>query len=188
LSSAAVRPLDRQAQDLEARLAEVEPSVRAVARLYYVPGYDRDDLEQLARIAVWRALPAFDGSTALRSFAFTVARREVLDAIEASKRDVRRANHETAPPRRNHDGDLIAPVDVLAEPHTTEELAEGRAELRDLVGKVRRLTPLERLAVAHVVAGIPYTGNAVAGSTSLDNAAQRARRKLLGLPRRRSAA
>lgn len=173
-----VRPYGEAAPVLERELRELEPIARGLGRLYVIPGLERCDVEQLARVGLWEALQAYDGTSPLRAFARLVAERRVRDALTAALREKRTANRTALHELTLDGGELVPAVELVREPLGTVERAELRAELRAVVDAAASLTELERRALGHVLDGRPYAARSRHGSRELDNAAQRARRKL----------
>jgi len=123
---------------------------RWLSHFFFVQGYDAEDLYQEARIAMWLAPTP--------ELARLCARRRIVEILRKSKRGGRPTAlcelTETASPTS---GDV---VDIVL---TRERLREmGRVEL----------SPLERSALSRVVRGEGCS------EKQLDNALQRARRKL----------
>lgn len=72
----------------ERALAELEPTIRAVVGGFRIPGYEREDLIQEARLHLIANLPAFDpvrGGTG-RKWARTLVRHRLLDIRRAQAR------------------------------------------------------------------------------------------------------
>lgn len=162
----------------EAELRALEPIAELLAARYQIPGSDRDDVRQIARIGIWEAIECWDGSTPLRAFARLVAERRVQDALTGARRLCR---HAEQPPLSlsagayGEDGDLN---EIVPAPGNAAELAELRVELGAVVAALPSLTPLERASLAAVLNGIPYSIEGVEGVQGFDNGLQRARRKL----------
>lgn len=148
----------------------------SVAREFYLPGADREDVQQEALIGLWDAARSFraDGGSSFRNFAFIVIRRHLADCVTRANRlkqlvltDAARVFGE------DEDDDFELRVeDVLVEPHDLVDLIVTAEELRGLVGKLSGLTELERAAIARVVNGLGCAED------RMDNALQRAKRKL----------
>lgn len=178
MSAARLIDADLDGRAAERELAALEPTIRRQARLYQVPGLDHEELAQLCRIAVWEALPSWDGSSSRRSFAALVARRTVLDALNAAQRLKRRRDRYALRVVTGGDGEELRAVELAADPVSLEHRAEVRAELRAIVGALDGLTELERVSLRAVANGEPYASRVRGWSKSTDNAAQRAKAKI----------
>jgi DNA-directed RNA polymerase specialized sigma24 family protein len=164
---------------------DIEAVSRAEVANWFVDGMDHDDLMQEARLAAWISTTTWSpgGGSNQWSWARFVIRKRMMDAVNASKRERRRANTnavrldgpaagdmditlgETLP---STDADVVDQIERINAPTTAETL-------RALADRAR-LSPFERRALEGVVAGLSYVeiGNAKA----VDNALQRAKRKL----------
>lgn len=151
-------------------------AAKKVARGYFIPGADQDDVEQEALIGLWEACRAFNPKLGVPfgAFAHEVMHRRVSDAITKA----RRLKHTmlTEAVRAGRDPETGERVDVLdfVASHTLEpaELLVQLDELRGLVGAILGLTELERAAIVRVINGLGPD------SKSMDNAGQRAKAKL----------
>jgi DNA-directed RNA polymerase specialized sigma24 family protein len=119
---------------------------RFLARSFWAPGYDREDMLQEARIAMWLAPPGIEN---------LCARRRLIEIVRRSKRGGRPS--------------FCEPVDAPDHADVVD-LVDARERIRAVLSAP--LTDLERAAIGSVVRGKPCTEKA------LDNALQRARRKL----------
>jgi RNA polymerase sigma factor (sigma-70 family) len=129
---------------------------RNVANDYMIPGADRDDVVQEARIALWEACNAYDPEKGrFPSFARTVIRRRMIDAIK--KANAIKHRQLTA---------AVRDIDDVA-------ADESGSALGDIVAAWPTLSDLEREAVRAVVDG-SYDSRNKAQETAL----YRARRKL----------
>lgn len=173
-----MRPADAAARRLERELARLEPICEQVARRYFIPGGDRDDVLQLARIGCWQALEQWDGRSPIRGFARLLAERRVIEAIIAARRDKRQAQLEARSVVTDRDGLEHQAVELIAEPFGLEERVAGRERLRAVVGALPQLSPLERRSLAGVARGESYVRPGSPESKQADNAIQRARRKV----------
>lgn len=158
----------------------------AVAHRYFLPGGDREDLEQEALIGLHRAIGCYDGKTgSFEGFAIFAARRQIVSAIVAANRDKHVFLNESV--RHTHDGhgDVVPIADELpsrvGDPHAALAAKEALARIREVLGG---LTDLERRSLLGVANGLSYSeienGLHVRGFTSkqVDNAITRARTKL----------
>ena len=81
----------QQARDREAvneLLRRHEGLIMSVARRYFVPGGDHDDVRQQAMIGFWKAVRDFTGGAGATfpSFARTCMQRQVITAVKAANR------------------------------------------------------------------------------------------------------
>lgn len=130
----------------EVAAAEVTPELREIARQeswrYYVPGYEREDLEQEALAAILAAThDPLRGP--LRPFARMVARRRIMTLM-----NVARAAHQAA---LNESGYTPADsyLDAVAQ-------ADATVEARELIRDFRRLQPVEKRVLVLLAAGFSY--------------------------------
>lgn len=136
-----------------------------VARDYWLPGADRDDVRQIALIALWEAARCYrPGIGTFPSFAETVIRRRLCSAVRAARREKRQVLTDAARE------DVLSRVTSNEDPARTVEL---RDDLARLAAVMRTLSPVEREGMRRVVNELPYVGR-----KDLDNGVQRARRKL----------
>jgi RNA polymerase sporulation-specific sigma factor len=166
-------------RDAQAIVELLQPLCEAIAASFYAPGLSDDDLVQEARIGLAKAVRDFHGPADpghFTGFAALCVRRQVITAVSTARRhkhlilsdaaalDAPEADHAIATELARRSPD---PADVV----------QLRAEARDLLARFERLTPLEREAAErHWLAGEPYS--AIGPDKSVDNALQRARRKL----------
>lgn len=149
---------------------------------WYLPGADRDDVEQELRIALWEATGSWNTGRGVPfpNFAREVMRRRMADAITAANRlkhqilttSKRDGSPEPGEPR-------VDVLDYLASRQLEpDEMVCQLEELRGVVGAVLGLTPLQRKAIVRVINGLgPETKQD-------DNALQTARRRLRQLRER----
>jgi RNA polymerase sigma-H factor len=173
----------------EARLlAAYEPMARGIAMTHFMPGGERDDLAQQARLGVLGAIHAWDPSRRVpfRSFAWLRAVREARMAVGAA----RAGKHQ--PLNGAHTLHAIAGEDGHALEDTLEATARSdsdpvakalaRERLRAVLSRAGALTDLERRALALSANDVSYRECAArlgVEERAVNNALQRARRKLL---------
>ncbi|MCL6516818.1 sigma-70 family RNA polymerase sigma factor [Alicyclobacillus sp.] len=177
------------------------PFMQWKARLYYLNGGDREDLEQEARIGLYEAIESYrPGGPPFGPFARMCITRQILQAVKIANSGKHRLLNTAisldAPVRGEQDeeralGDLIAdprmpnPADVIE----ARAYLAGIREARDtrtlpLVRRSRhdtRLTPLERDVLFLFAVGYSYQEMSVRlkkSSKAVDNALQRAKKKL----------
>jgi RNA polymerase sporulation-specific sigma factor len=168
-----------------------EPQVLAhhIAHQYYAPGLDHDDLVQEALVGLCEAWHDYDparnieftkfAAMCMKRELFTVIRlartgkREILNKAVSLDGPVTDERHDgTEPPRLG--GVLAGGVDPAV-------VAAGREQLAEIVDIFsRRCSPTEQEALAIVLNGESYINRPDA--KRIDNAIQRARRKLKAAP------
>jgi RNA polymerase sporulation-specific sigma factor len=180
-------------------LAWLEPVCQGVVTPFFLPGGEREDLLQEARIAALDAIRRFRGEHPVLfvSFAHLVIRRRVITVVIGANRGLRRLLNEAVSlhvPNGSAEDASTAPgavatlADVieLRQP-TAGELIEERDRVRAAVRDIAcRLSELEREAIV----GVVFEGRAyedIGQHKRVDNAVQRARRKLAGWDEARAA-
>ena len=168
-----------------------KPLVRARARAYFLVGADHEDLAQEGMIGLYKAVCEYDGSRAasFRSFAELCVTRQILTAIKSATRKKHTPLNEAvslSQPVFEQDNertlmDLLAGVRV-SDP---EELLIGKESYAAARRYVKeRLSALEKQAFSLYLQGYSYPDIAQALARplkSVDNAIQRAKKKLDGL-------
>lgn len=157
--------------------AELVDLADRMARRWYLPGADRDDVRQLARIAAWESTLCYrpELGTTPRHFAALVIGRRLREELTLA----RRLKHEPLTGARRvalgHDGELVDVLDLIPDARAdVGELVEQRERVRRLTAAAATLSPLERETLAGVLSGRV----APTESKTVDNALQRARAKL----------
>ena len=174
----------------EVRLLELyDPMVRRIAGSMYLPGGEREDLAQEARLGILGAIRAWDPgrSVPFRCFAWLCGLREANTAVNAA----RAAKHQPL----NHARSLHRPIGEEGAPledtlvttgHPDDDPVAktlGRERLRGILASIRALTELERGALAMSANDRTHRDSARelgVGERAVNNALQRARRKLVG--------
>ena len=154
----------------------------AVAAEFYLPGAERQDVEQEALIGLWYAALEWkrDRGASFPTFARLVIRRRLVTVLRAALRRrheplndafslTARADNVTA----QADNDDIAIIDTLAGGRDPYEVVVLREAFERLAAAVASLSELERTALAVTVTDAGYTHD-----KQLDNAVFRARHKL----------
>ena len=79
---------DRDRSAVNELLRRHEGLIMSVARRYFVPGGDHDDVRQQAMIGFWKAVRDFtgDAGASFPSFARTCMQRQVITAVKAANR------------------------------------------------------------------------------------------------------
>ncbi len=142
---------------------------------YYMPDGDEDDVMQIGRLGLLKAAQQFDPSRGgFRHYASLSVERMLATALVTARR-IKREGQNSARSLAEPLGDGLTLGEVLL--GTThddpEKVTLVREELAERVAVVRRCSPTERRAVAHVLNGRSYSGDKV-----IDNALQRVRKKL----------
>lgn len=141
----------------------------AAARGLFVPGYDQDDLDQEARLVLWKAATTWDPEhgASFPTYAWAAVRSHIIGLIEASKAQKRRALNDTA----------ASDLETLPHLHQVSDQAEEHDDLRRLVDAILALPEFERRCVVAIASGVSYAE--IGGPPKrIDNAVQRARHKL----------
>jgi RNA polymerase sporulation-specific sigma factor len=160
-----------------------ERIARSATQGLYLPGAEPDDLAQEARIGVMQAIETWTpgaGST-FESFAWNLARRRALDAVTSAMRVKRRVLNDALSletPIGNVDTDgTLADVVLFRESDDPLRIVLAREAINELIAAMRELSPWERECVQRCrILGEPY--EAVGSHKSVDNALQRAKKKL----------
>jgi RNA polymerase sporulation-specific sigma factor len=174
----------------EAQLLKLyEPMVRRIAGSLFLPGGEREDLAQEARLGILAAIGAWDPdrSVPFRCFAWLCALREANTAISAA----RAAKHQPLTHARSlhrplgEDGAPLEETLVATGRPDDDPVAKmlGRERLRGILDGTRALTELERGALALSANDHKHRDSARVlgvGERAVNNALQRARRKLAG--------
>lgn len=182
--------LCRRAQDGDERAFEslywrMQRRVRGAIRGVWTPSLTEEDLLQEARIGLWDAVQSYEHKPGrmFAPFASMVMRRNVLEVITYGSRKMRQVQHMLAP---NNvalvDGQVVDIWEILPgrelEPHDRLVCLE---ELRRQRDRLQEVTEVERVAVLGIANGRSMLDVAdELGRTpkAVDNAVQRARRKL----------
>lgn len=157
--------------------------VRAEAFTAWAPGYDRDDLLQVARIGLYRAAQTFrpDGGSSFANLARLAVRREVISAFIAAGRNKHQPLNDALSLSMRIAGEET-PV-TLGEAISGDERDDPAVRViederfHSQVETILAAGPAERAAVAWRLNGRAYP-KGQPGSKRIDNALQRVRRKL----------
>lgn len=154
------------------------PLARFIAQDYYLPGSERQDVEQECDIGLWIATGDWDpkGGASFKTFANLVIRRRlstlVIAALRRKHEPLTRSLRTTTLVDEN-EVEEVAIVDTLAGGRDPLELVVARETFERLCDAAERLSSTEREALQLLVDGTPYPGD-----KRMDNAVQRTRRKL----------
>lgn len=145
--------------------AKHAPLARAIARDYWLPGSEAQDVEQEALIGLWVAARRFEPGrgASFPTFARLVVKRRLAALLKAALAEKNRVLTGAG-----RDLELVCGPDL-------DRVVVARERLVRLVAAVGELTPLERVALARIVNDVPSTGRAD------DSARYRARVKLKGV-------
>jgi RNA polymerase sporulation-specific sigma factor len=172
----------------ETRLLELyEPMVRCITATLYLPGGERDDLDQEARLGILQAIHGWDPERRVpfRCFAWLCAVREARMAVGAA----RAGKHQplnTARPLHPPGGDdgppLLETIEATGRPDD-DPVAKtlARERLRRILDRIPSLTALERRALVLSASHRTRRQSAAAlgvRERAVNNALQRARKKL----------
>lgn len=185
-----IRAARRGDRAAEARvLGLYEPMVRRIARTLHMPGGERDDLAQEARLGILDAIRAWDPDRRVpfKSFAWLCAVRQARMAVNAA----RAAKHEPLNSARTlhriagENGHALEDTLEATGRPDDDPVAKtlGRERLRGILQRAHTLTDLERRALALSAADHSHhdcAGKLGVGERAVNNALQRARRKLVG--------
>lgn len=156
---------------VEELLLRYKNTVRAIARRYFLAGYETDDLVQEGMIGLYNAALSFDGAAGKRfkNFAYLCVDRRIVDVLRAAGKQ--NAEPEPFDPDTPAEGDT--PEEYLLD---SESRAEFRLRLLDT------LSDFEFRVVTCYLDGMSYARISEATGKefkSIDNALARAKRKLL---------
>ena len=163
--------------------------VKAVVRMYFLVGADRDDVVQEGMIGLFKAIRDFDETkqTSFKSFAEMCVKRQVLTAIKNATRQkhiplnsyisLSKSSYDD----ENSEGTLL---DTLTDKESVdpEELFIGKENIEILGEKIEEnLSKLEKEVLSMYLKGISYQEIAKIMNRppkSIDNALQRVKKKL----------
>ena len=160
-----------------AALEEHVPVALRVARDFYLPGGDRQDVEQEARIALWLAARTYNGQGSFAGWATFVVRRTLITKLRSAQREKHRPLTEALRTALVDDGEKIEEVpivDTIIGGRDPLDVVIAREQLAAVARAIRELTPLERAALDGVLAGVEPRR----GDHRLDNSIRRARKKI----------
>ena len=135
------------------------PLALMLARDFYLPGADQDDVRQEAMIALWEAARTHDpGKGSFPNWARVVIRRHLTDCVRTATRGKQLVLTQAG--RFEH-------VVLFA-----NDADEHRQAVRELVASACNLSQPERAALTRIIDGAPLEGKAD------DNLRYRVRKKL----------
>lgn len=140
------------------------PLAFTIARDYFFPGADRDDVRQEALIGVMYAIRSYRSDVGtLDKFVPTVVRRHLQSCLKAAltnKYKVLSLSYR----------EELKLTDLTWQP---EEAFLRKDTLRQVIEAWHKLTPSQKRAMLYPINGEPYTGN-----KTIDSGIQRARKRL----------
>jgi RNA polymerase sigma factor (sigma-70 family) len=138
----------------------------AIAREFYVAGYERQDLKQEADIVLWECARTFDPQRGVTfsHYAGSCIRRRLISLLRVSACNNRRALNESV---RDVQLELVSGGDATVRQVVLNE------RVREAVRAVEALTATERAAIVARIMGAESSRD-----KRMDNALQRARHKL----------
>lgn len=139
------------------------PLARRIARDYYFPGADQQDVEQEALIGLWIAARTYDGTGRFSIWAGIIIRRRLITMLKKA----RTPKYRLLTDATREDFVLVTGGD---EP---ERIAIDRDRLARIASAMSSLTPRERKAVADHLDGVHSKS-----TKSHDSSLTRARHKL----------
>lgn len=153
----------------------------ALADGFYLPGSEKQDVQQEALIGLFVAARAYDPGkgSSFRTFAALVIRRRLGTALKLALREKHRPLTESVRAAWNEDGELTDIYEMVSGPRSrdTLDVVVDRENVAELRSRLPALSEMERAAVRDYVNGVPYVVGGVKDK-SMDNALQRAREKL----------
>jgi len=170
----------------EARLlALYEPMVRCITAAPYLPGGERDDLDQEARIGILQAIRDWDPERRVpfRNFAWLCAVREARMAVNAARARKHQPLNDARPLHAVDDDGPSLQDTLAASGRQDDPVAKtlARDRLRRILDRMPSLTDLERgalvLSASHLTRR-DTAGLLQVGERAVNNALQRARKKL----------
>ena len=163
--------------------------VKAVVRMYFLVGADRDDVVQEGMIGLFKAIRDFDDTkqTSFKGFAEMCIKRQVLTAIKNATRKKHIPLNRyisLSKPAYDDENSEETLIDTLLfnDNSNPEELFIGKENIEDLGVKIEEnLSKLEKKVLQMYLNGISYQEIAkIMGRSpkSIDNALQRVKKKI----------
>lgn len=167
-------PLPHQQLPLSSRRKLFDEHIeRAIKFAFFldlgIRDYDQDDIKQEVRFAVLEATETYDPKTGpFVTYMLIVVKLHLYDLLRNSLVQKRRAQQESV---------SIENLDLSYLHDQPDEIVIQREELRAIVKKSKKLTELEKTSLFGVAFGYSYE-ELPGDDKAIDNAVQRARRKL----------
>lgn len=163
--------------------------VKAVVRVYFLVGADRDDVVQEGMIGLFKAIRDFDNTkqSSFKSFAEICVKRQVLTAIKNATRQKHiplNSYISLSKPSFDDENSEETLIDTLTgdESVDPEQLFIGKENIESLGLKIEQnLSSLEKEVLGMYLNGISYQKIAVIlgrSPKSIDNALQRVKKKI----------
>jgi RNA polymerase sigma-70 factor (ECF subfamily) len=163
-SAPAAAPLER----FRALTAEYGAALQRLARGYEADEGRQQDLVQEILVALWRALPSFEGRSSLRTWVYRVAHNVAVTHVMKQQRDrVARS----------------VPLDDDALVADAAREAEGRDAVGRLAGLVRALRPADAQVILLYLEGLEHAEIAEVTGLSRENVAVKIHRLKAALAR-----
>jgi RNA polymerase sigma factor (sigma-70 family) len=161
-----------------AALEQHRPLAMKVASAYYLPGHERQDVEQEAMIALWVAITTYDpDKMTFRAWARFVINRHLITCVKTARREKHEALTRSAREISDGNGNVEPIADHIPYHRHVDEQAELREELRGLLRRINTdLTPRQRYCILGISSGLTY--DQMGGRRPVDNVLYRARVKL----------
>lgn len=157
-----------------------------IAGQYFAPGLEHADLVQEARFGAYKGVRDYRAGhgTELRTFVASCARRQVLTAVQAATRGKHGPLNRALTELPDEEGQPSPATELLAADSTHDPYlcAVRREERAELAQRLRGLSALELQVLRLRAVGYSYGligARCELGRKGVDNALQRARRKLV---------
>lgn len=157
--------------------------VRQLAHRYYLPGADREDVEQEAMVGLVEAVRNHQpGKGPFEPFLFMVVTRHLLTMVTAANREKHRVLTDSQREIVHDEYPPLTPGEAVPDRRAdTETLADNRRVVRNIFAHLPRLTDMERRCIVGFACGLTY--DEVSERTGVhrkgvNNSIQRARVKL----------
>lgn len=175
---------DDRATDRLAR--RYERIATGAATAYFIPGCERDDVRQEARLGLLTAIATFQPARGVpfEPFARMCVNAHLITALKHARRFKRMVLDEAVRIGVSENGYPIEIADLLPSPLSRDPyvIAADKEHLGRLLRRMKSLSPFERRSVIGLANGLTYAQISAAGDgenmKAIDNAVQRARRKL----------
>lgn len=185
LDSLAIRAGNGDESAFEALVAAMGDRPRLVCVPYYLPGADREDLEQRAVWGLWKACQDWEPEkSSFASFATLCMQREVITAVKTATRNKHAPLNLARWLDEPMGGDDEMTLRDLLPDHGADPLErlEAKERLHALFAAMKTMSDVERNALWLIEAcDVSYDVAAAklgVSEKTIDNALQRARRKL----------
>jgi RNA polymerase sporulation-specific sigma factor len=154
------------------------PIAYGIARDFYIPGADRDDVTQEALIALWVAARDYQPESGpFRSFAALVIKRRLGSCVKMAQTYKHAALSTAVRTILSEDGDRQEIAGLLPYLHQVTDVVEDRERLALIIAAIKSdLTEFERECIVGIASGKGYLE--LGPYKKVDNALFRARRKL----------